>query len=259
MKTKGWHIIGLFVIVGIGFGLFQGVNVFYPRNVEQDFLVKAFETSGAALVGANINAYASDTNRFLDKTELTEIAKDLTKGMGLDFNNAEKIENFSDDYNQLSVIGRNADGYGMAVIVHSMDFENIDEGPGGFETNIVIDMALDGDIKKLPPMKDKVKILIEKHIQEARITSCIIGSFDGYIAPCDMENIIDLILHSVDGEEVERVLCDNFLSISAYMPHIDDHIQMGENKLNLNIATRYNAYEEKTYIWLGSPVITLEY
>ena len=29
--------------------------------------------------------------------------------------------------------------------------------------------------------------------------------------------------------------------------------------MNLNIAIRYNEYEEKTYIWIGTPIITIGY
>jgi len=30
-------------------------------------------------------------------------------------------------------------------------------------------------------------------------------------------------------------------------------------KVNMNLAIRYNSYEDRTYIWLATPVITVEY
>lgn len=106
-----------------------------------DVLVKAFGCSGAAIVETNINAYASATDVFLDEDELVEMVKSLAEGMGLEFEQAEKVENFSKDYNQLSVIGKNEKGYSVVIIVHSMDFTGIEDGPGGFESNIVVDVA----------------------------------------------------------------------------------------------------------------------
>jgi hypothetical protein len=259
LNKKAWYAVGLLAAVGVGFGLFRVVDVFYPKGSDGDILVRAFNTSGAAVVEANINAYASDTGIFLDREEVTRIVTSLADGMELDLDGAERIENFSGDYNQLSVTGKNADGYGMVIIVHSMDFSDIKEGPGGFETNIVIDTALDGDIKELPGMEERISNLVAEHMQGVRTTSCIVGSYFESIPEDNMEAIIGSVFQSADAVEVERAIYDGFLSVSAYTPRIGDYIQMGGNRINLNVAMRYNSYEGRTYIWLGSPVITMEY
>lgn len=259
MKKRAWIMTLLLIAACVGLGFFQVINVFYQRGGDKDFLVKAFNSCGALAVETNVNAYASNGDEFLNKGEITRIAKALAKGMELSFDDAERIENFSDDYNQISVIGKNSDGYSMAIIVHSMDFTGIDEGPGGYETNIVIDISLKDDTGKLSNMKDNLRALIGEHIEGVRITSCIVGSFLEELTEDDMENVIGSILKFTDGEETERAQFDGFLSVSAYTPHIDDYIEMGESRINLNVALRYNSYEERTYIWLGTPIIALEY
>ncbi len=264
MKKKVWLMAFLLVAASIGFGFFQGMNVFYHRNNDKgigdrDFLVKTFDSSGAFVVETNINAYASNRDEFLDREEIMYTAAYLAKGMKLDLDSAQRIENFGDDYNQLSLIGKSIEGHRMAIIVHSMDFENIDEGPGGYETNIVIDISLNGSIEKISDMKDDIEALIGERIKGTRITSCIVGNFEKKYSSDDMENIIASILEYADAREIERAKGDNFLSVSAYTPHIDDYIDMRTDRINLNIALRYNSYEEKTYIWLGTPVIALEY
>jgi hypothetical protein len=247
------------VIAGVFLFVFRAVNVFYSQPGGGDVLAKAFGSSGAAIVETNINAYASDTNVFLDKQEVTKMVRSLAEGIGLDFEGAERVENFSHDYNQLSVIGKNDEGYSIVIIVHSMDFTEIDEGPGGFETNIVVDGALGGDIEKLPYMEKRISKLVEQHIEGAHTACCVVGSFSESIPKDNMEAIINSIFQSVDASEVERAVYDGFLSVSAYTPLINNHIEIGENKVNLNIAMRYNSFEGRTYIWLGSPVISLEY
>jgi len=259
LKRKAWYAVGLLAAVGIGFGLFQVVNVFNPKRSDGEVLVKAFNSSGAAVVEVNINAYASDTGMFLGEEEVMRIVTSLAEGIELDFDGAERIENFSDDYNQLSVTGKNVDGYGTVIIAHSMDFTGIEEGPGGFETNIVVDVVLDDNIKELPYMEDRIRMLVEEHMQGVRTTSCIVGSYAESIPEDNMDAIIGSIFQSIEAKEVERAICDDFLSVSAYTPRIGDHIEMGDERINLNVAMRYNSYEGRTYIWLGSPVITLEY
>jgi len=235
------------------------VSVFRPQAEGGDILVKAFGCSGAAIVETNVNAYASATDVFLDKEEVTGMVKSLAEGMDLEFEQAERVENFSLDYNQLSVIGKNAKGYSVVIIVHSMDFTGIEDGPGGFESNIVVDAALGGDMEELPHIEKKVKDLVEGYMEGARTNCCIVGSYAERVPQDDIEAIIGSILQSAGASEVERAVYDGFVSISAYTPDIGRYVEMGENRVNLNVAMRYNSFEGRTYIWLGSPVISLEY
>ncbi len=52
---------------------------------------------------------------------------------------------------------------------------------------------------------------------------------------------------------------DDILSFSIFTPYIEEYIYTGSRKMNLNIAIRFNEYEDKTYIWIGTPIITIGY
>ena len=260
MKRKVILLAALLVFLCAVFVVSNVVSVFWPHQAGSgDILVKAFGCSGAAIVETNINAYASAAGVFLDKEEVTGMVKSLAEGMDLEFEQAEKVENFSLDYNQLSVIGKNAKGYSVVIIVHSMDFTGIEDGPGGFESNIVVDVALGGDVEELPRIERKVKDLVERYMKGAHTNCCIVGSYAEKVPQDSSEAIIGSILQSADASEVERAVYDGFVSISAYTPDIGRYVEMGENRVNLNVAMRYNSFEGRTYIWLGSPVISLEY
>ena len=259
MKRKVIIAAVLLVLLCAVFVASNVVGVFRPQAEGGDILVKAFGCSGAAIVETNVNAYASATDVFLDKEEVTEMVKSLAEGMDLEFEQAERVENFSLDYNQLSVIGKNKEGYSVVIIVHSMDFTGIEDGPGGFESNIVVDVALGGDMEELPHTERKVKDLVEGYMEGARTNCCIVGSYAERVPQDDIEAIIGSILQSAGASEVERAVYDGFVSISAYTPDIGRYVEMGENRVNLNVAMRYNSFEGRTYIWLGSPVISLEY
>ncbi len=259
MKRKVIIIVALLVFLCAVFIFSNAVGVFRTQAGGGDVLVKAFGCSGAAIVETNINAYASATDVFLDEDELVEMVKSLAEGMGLEFEQAEKVENFSKDYNQLSVIGKNEKGYSVVIIVHSMDFTGIEDGPGGFESNIVVDVALGGDMEELPYTERKVIDLVEGYMEGARTNCCIVGSYAERVPRDIIEAIIGSILKSAGASEVERAVYEGFVSISAYTPDIGRYVEMGENRVNLNVAMRYNSFEGRTYIWLGSPVISLEY
>ncbi len=259
MKRKVIFAAALSVFLCAVFVVSNAVSVFRTQAGGGDMLVKAFGCSGAAIVETNINAYASATDVFLDKDEVVEMVKSLAEGLDLDYEQAERVENFSEDYNQLSVIGKNEKGYSVVIIVHSMDFTGIEDGPGGFESNIVVDVALGGDMEELPHIERKVKDLVEGYMEGARTNCCIVGSYAEKVPRDSIEAIIGSILQSAGASEVERAVYDDFVSVSAYTPDIGRYVEMRENRVNLNVAMRYNSFEGKTYIWLGSPVISLEY
>jgi len=62
-----------------------------------------------------------------------------------------------------------------------------------------------------------------------------------------------------NAKKVEGITEENLISISAYSPRVKSSILVNEKRVNINLAMRYNSYEDKTYIWLATPVITTEY
>jgi len=259
LKRKYYYAVLLVVLSGLLFLILRTEYAFNYNRGERCILAEAFNSSGAAVVETNINACAVSTDRFLDKEEVMEIAGLLAARMEIDLAESERVENYSDDYNQLSIIGKNPHGYSTVIIVHSMDFTDIEEGPGGYETNIVVDVTLGWDYDSLLETEASIRQAIEEHIRGVRITSCIIGSYVENVPEDRMEGIIYSIFQSVNALEVERAIYDGLISISAYTPRIEQYVEMGDSRVNLNIAMRYNSFEDKTYIWLGSPVISLEY
>lgn len=259
MKRKSVFLIVPLLVLGLLFVVFGIKYVLDQRKEGESIIVGAFDSCGAAVVETNINAYAASTDGFLDSTEVERMVQIIADKMGMSIQQSELVENYSDDFNQLSVIGKDAYGHNIVIIVHSMDFTGIDDGMEEYETNIVVDVTLDGDLENLSQMEDRVREAIEQHMEDVRITWCIIGNYEENIPADRMEAIVYSIFQSVGAKEVERTVYDGLISISAYTPRIKEFVQVGDNRINLNVAMRYNSYENKTYIWLGSPVISVEY
>jgi len=234
-------------------------NVFNYYRLDDSTLEEAFRVSGAQAVEANINVYSAQEGMFLNGEEARSIVKSLAYEMEVDYETSEKIENYSDDYNQISLIGQNLLGYTVVIIVNSMDFSNVEESSGGSETDIVLDVSTGGQYESLAVIEKVMERAVNKFIKGARVTSCIIGRYEDEVPDKDKDEIIASVLDSVEATEVERTIYDGMVSVSAYTPRIGRHIEMGRNKINMNIAMRYNSYEDKTYIWLGSPIISVEY
>jgi hypothetical protein len=258
LKKARYYMYLTLVILGALMLSVPVTGVFRYAAPEQHLLAKAFDSSGAEFVEANINIYSSKDDMFLKGDQVTSIVKSLASEVGVDYEANEKVENFSRDYNQLSLIGVNDSGQHVVIIVHSMDFSEV-EDDGGYETNIVLDISDDRGYQNLGRIERSATDVVEGFIEGARVASCVIGRYEDKVSGNDREDIIKSIIESVGASEVDRTVYDEMVSVSAYAPGITEHIEIDQKRINLNIAFRYNSYEGRTYIWLGSPVISMEY
>jgi hypothetical protein len=64
---------------------------------------------------------------------------------------------------------------------------------------------------------------------------------------------------SVKAKEVEGLSSEEVNSISAFSGNINSFVLSNNKKVNMQIAMRYSSYDDKTYIWIGSPLIHVEY
>lgn len=66
-------------------------------------------------------------------------------------------------------------------------------------------------------------------------------------------------IYKIKGEIVDKYMDGNLISYTAYTDNIDKKIFAGKDRINLNIALRYNEYDDQTLIWIGTPIITSGY
>lgn len=90
-------------------------------------------------------------------------------------------------------------------------------------------------------------------------SSLIQGKYDEYLSAAQMKEKASNIFLSSGASFVDGVDYENMVSISGYIPGIKDRISYMNKLVNLNIALRYSRTYGCTYIWVGSPIILLEY
>lgn len=85
------------------------------------------------------------------------------------------------------------------------------------------------------------------------------GTFKGKKEPYLLDEIRRKVLKEVSALKIEEFNDGKTASVSAYSPLIEDSINVNGKEININLATRYNAIEDRTYLWLATPIITTEY
>jgi hypothetical protein len=87
----------------------------------------------------------------------------------------------------------------------------------------------------------------------------IVGKYPYKMTVPVMRDNANRILINAGAKFVNEISDRNLVSIIGFLPAIKESIKINEIFTNVNIALRYNDLDKSTYIWIGCPIISIEY
>lgn len=166
-----------------------------------------------------------------------------------------KEEIFEKNYGQVSYSGFDKDKNYLEIFLTSY----LDEEMDIEETYLYINCVKTEEFSKKNDSLDKIKGIFNEFTPNVEITTCITGAFSGDLGYNNVEEKIKSISEEYKIETLEYFLDDNLYSYTMYTPLIEKFLLIDKKKINLNLAIRYNVYEDKTYIMIGTPIIANGY
>lgn len=259
-KTKGLLVIGIISILFISFLAVSTKNIqakSYGNESKSDIstLRTAFNKTASNLVEWNMNYWSSMEEENLTVEEMKEIALNLEKKLNLDQEGVLEEETF-ENYNKISISNQSGEEIFLTIIVESL------EESGIHENYILVDLSLDHTVKEIEKYEETIKDYLEDLNCEVEESITMVGNFDEKLNISEMREKIGDSFESIEArilEGIEETEYGEMVSLTGYSPQIHNTIELGEREININGALRYNEYEGKTYLWLGSPLIATEY
>lgn len=223
-------------------------------------LVESFNRTGAEIVSSEIYFRGSlKDNKYKNMEQLKKLAADFSTELGIEKDSLSGRVISNDVLQEIEVNGvlaGNTPGGGkMARLRFQLPGSENKSDEGYISVDITQDLSYEG----LDETRKKVEAVFRKFGISPKVNSCITGSFDGKLSYQEMNDISRFVFEGVKARKVEGLNDKNLISVSAYSPQISNYIKVSGKKVNLNLALRYNSFEDRTYIWLATPVITIEY
>ncbi|QZY55530.1 YwmB family TATA-box binding protein [Crassaminicella profunda] len=216
---------------------------------KEEGIIKTIKSTDAVVEEVNINAYVNMDKVFTNGSKAKKISLDLAEKLGV---KKEKIEDTSTKENiQICLVGKGKDEETICIIIQSTEYEELEE------TNIVVDV-IDHELDHLNDLSKKIEEALTD-FGKPHLTSCITASYKGELTQVQKENIIEDIEKNMDAKEVESFRDEAMISITSFSSKIKNYTSYGGKKVNLHIALRYNSYEDKTNLWIGTPFISIGY
>lgn len=233
---------------------------------ETDILLSILKDIKGHYLEEDFSANGVLMDKFLSEEELDNLGNELVQYFGLlsqeesknaklnaDSSVKEKI--IDDNYRQINYFGFDKGSNPLTIIISSY----LNEETGDGQTYLYINLIKKEQFNKINDIIIGVKNLFEKYEKNVEITTCLIGYIDGKLSKTEIDEITLNSLHNMRCKIVDEYKDSQLVSYTAYTESIEDYILAGDDRINLNVALRYNEYDDQTLIWIGTPIITSGY
>ncbi|MBP2632399.1 MAG: hypothetical protein H6Q70_3027 [Firmicutes bacterium] len=112
---------------------------------------------------------------------------------------------------------------------------------------------------KLIQTKAKLKNIMQKFHSSPTISTCLKGYLDGKLRNDELSLRLQDGFDSIGATPIKKTDAKTYFSYVGFAPTIEERVIAGKDIVNLNMVMRYNEYDGRTYVIIGSPVISIEY
>lgn len=251
---KSLFVIAASILLIIFFTLYA-VNIHVKTQIPEIVLQKAFNESGAQAVSSEIYFWAKLDSKYSGEEKLKELVSQLSQSIGIIRNTdmpSKLQENdlmFKYEVNGVTSENRLVNICGQTNRVWGKNAESF----------ISIRVVEDSVYREAETTRSEICRMLEKYGINPRVNSCITGYYGGKLGKERLNTVSSSVFKVAQARKVEGISETNLISLSGYSSAIQDFLQVKGKKVNINLAIRYNTYEDRTYIWLATPIITTEY
>lgn len=227
-----------------------------------DLLGEATESSGARIItseayfwGSMEESPANEVSGAGERGLALELTREILQALGN--GTEEQLEGnvFENDrLLQNEVKGSFGNGRFFSLMLQ-LNKDDPEEGV----RRIAIRITQDGWSQGLEQIRQNVIKVLEAEKIQARWNCSITAAFPSKLEPSKMNEIANHLLKKAAARDVKTLREGGLISMTAYSPLLEGGIEFGGARVNLNLGIRYNSYEDRTYLWLATPVITTEY
>lgn len=255
MKNGATRLLSL-VFVGVLLGVTAVAYGNYREGPQPAFTVlsQALAATGATVSSAEINGWVQLDNTLADEVILEEMVRNSFNKMGYD-GKPVIIQKQKNKYFVQSRGEIRSDDLDLVVISQVI----YPQANKIAEAYTVINAVMRHQIASDEAWEVKISKTLTELGRKPRINTCLVGWLDGKLNKNNLKHRLLLACDSIEAVAGDQMYDDDFASVTGYTPRLANFFKMQQEKVNVNMAMRFSPSEERTYVTIGSPVITREY
>lgn len=107
--------------------------------------------------------------------------------------------------------------------------------------------------------KEKLEELAGEYGMESSVTLTLTGVFEGNLDREARDIVSDQLFDTMEAREQEAHKSEELYTVYAYTENWQEYTMINGKRVNINLAFSYDEERDKTFIYLGSPLILDEY
>jgi hypothetical protein len=218
----------------------------------EDSLIKSIESTKAEVLESTISVWAKINNSFMTEQQVEAEMKAVLAAVKPEKTTINIVKKYDEELHKQTLYASVGSKY------YNVAVESTKTAKGG-ETYVIMDVSIDNSTTELIAERQRLESYFAAKNVKPKISSCVIGVYEGKLTENEMRAKIADAMSSVKAKEVEGLASEGLNSISAFSGNINSFVLSNNKKVNMQIAVRYSSYDGKTYIWIGSPLIHVEY
>lgn len=212
-------------------------------------LIETFEQTQAEFKFYSIKAN-TDINYDITKDEMKSACINLMIDLGMEESNIKIEDKWDKDEKQIYTYAENEIGSVSIIGVKK----------NSSESYIMVDILHNKVYKNIVDIYNILQNYLSEYSEQTKIYTCIAGEYGKKLQIDKYDDILEEILYNMNADVIEKVQEENFLSVTAYSKlWKENYLESLGKKINLNIGIRYSENDEKTLIYIATPIIKLDY
>ncbi len=253
-NKKGLAITSFIILILLVFLIYkrnvnlENTNLLMAVYNKYDFDVLQISNSGKAMINT----------KNMNFDEMETVLQSVLES--LDIRGTLDISKKENEIRREYTISRSATDSETTVTIESvLEEENLASGVSSYKTFLSINIILYGQLDGTMYIQKKLKEIygVFNTVPTTNITMA--GSYNEKFDSKETKKLAEKILKSIKATAINEYETERLYSVYGYTNLIKDNIKVQGDHVNVNVAIRFNEYEQKTYLYLASPVISVDY
>ena len=214
-----------------------------------ELLLRSFQQSGAAFLSENINGWCQLKNTSYSIENLKSIVCEAADILRLPVLAPPKLTQSAQGRSVWLSVASVDGALTGSITIHQMDHRTI----------LIIDQTFRKVQRDTSQMEKEMTAYLAKYHPTPRISHCMSGVIHQKLSSLDQQKLQTTLFAQLQASETESLKQDHFISVSGYTHLLSSLVQSTLGSINIQVALRADANGQKSYLWVGTPVITMEY
>ena len=139
------------------------------------------------------------------------------------------------------------------------DYDSTTESGLAANQYVYVNITVNNDMDCASSYRELVEGVFDAMGIQGNVNMNLVGSLEGALNNIEKNELADGLLDRLDAKVVAENRDSDIFTIYAYSKGAGSYITIGGSKINMNIAIGYDEEQNRTKVYLASPVNSLDY